>query len=487
MDRSLAATAARAGARLLAALLPLAALGVARLFPSTFLGTRLPWVTPTFAGAAAVAAAGAFVVATVSWLRNGRPRDLLDAAALGSLGTSFALAAFQLVGAEGLSLGLGASGVAFAAASAVRGPVVLDRRVGFAALAGLFLLTEGALAVILLVATSVADAQLTAVLFAGAAVLMAVAAITALDAPNRSASLGIAASSSLVLALARPSASEPLIGVMSMAIAVVVLGWSIAMRDRTPQEAGVAAPASLPGPAPSPPRAADPELEESSRLVRELRGTLAELVGARRTVELQRAEIERVSRTDPLTGIAGRVAILERLRTEAAEARRYAHPLAIILLDIDDFAAFNHEHGLEAGDALLREVALRMRLRVREADALGRLGSDAFLAILPHTDEAGAATFAEALRGRIIDRPLDLAAGETKVAVSIGIALMRPGMTLTDDQLLASVEEALASARAAGGNRIAFDRLHGLARLDERRHPDATEPDEPRAADGDTR
>lgn len=471
----------------MAVLLPLAALGVARLFPSALIRTPLPWVAPSLSGAAAVAAAGAFVAATVSWLRRGHPRDLLDAVALGCLGTSFAMFAFQLVGAEGLSVGLGAGGLAFANASAVRGPVVLDRRVAFAALAVLFLLTEGALAVVLLVASSIADAQLTAALFAGATVLMAVAAITSLETPHRSTAMGMAASSSLVLALTRSTASEPLIGVAAMAIAVGVMGWSIAVRDRAPQETVASAPASLPGP--PAPRVPDvePELEESSRLVRELRGTLAELVGARRTVELQRAEIERAGRTDPLTGIAGRIAILERLRTEAAEARRYAHPLAVILLDIDDFAAFNHEHGLVAGDSLLREIALRMRLRVREADALGRLGSDAFLAILPHTDEAGAATFADALRGRIIDRPVDLGAGETQVAVSIGIALMRPGMNLTDDQLLASVEEALASARAAGGNRIAFDRLHGLARLDERRRPEAPPADVPRAADGDTR
>jgi len=176
-----------------------------------------------------------------------------------------------------------------------------------------------------------------------------------------------------------------------------------------------------------------------------------------------------VGRSDPLTGLDGRPTILERLRTEAAEARRYAHPLAIVLLDIDDFAVFNHVHGLAAGDELLREIALRLRLRTREADALGRLGGDAFLAILPHTDEGGAATFAEALRGQIVGRPLELSIGETRVSVSIGIALMRPGMELSDDGLLASVEEALASARAAGSNRIAFDRLHGLARLDERR------------------
>ncbi len=482
MNRSLAATTARAGARLTAALLPLAALGAARLFPSSFLGTPLPWVAPSFAGTAAVAAASAFVAATVSWQRHGRPRDLLDAAALGSLGTSFALAAFGLVGAAGLSLGFLASAVAFAAASAITNETAPDRRVAFAAMAGLFLLTEGALAAVLLVASSVADAQLTAVLFAGAAVLMTVAAVTALEAPIRAVALGLAASGSLVLALTRSTAAEPLIGVASMAIAVVVLGWSIVVRGRSRGEASFAAPPSLPATAVTTLPGPEPEFDEVPRLVRELRGTLAELVGARRTVELQRTEIERVSRTDPLTGIGGRVAILERLRIEAAEARRYAHPLAVVLLDIDHFAAFNHEHGLDAGDALLREVALRVRLRVREADALGRLGSDAFLAILPHTDEAGAATFAEALRGRIIDRALDLGARETKVAVSIGIALMRPGMTLTDDQLLASVEEALESAKAAGGNRIAFDRLHGLARLDEHRdsrhepdHAEATE------------
>jgi len=407
------------------------------------------------------------MAAVVSWLRHGHLRDLVDAAGLGGLGTTFALVAFELVGAEGLSLGVCASAVAFAAASALRGPAVPDRRVRFGALAGLFLLAEGALAVVFLAASSVADTRLTAVLFAGAAVLLAVAAITALDSSARVVALGIAASSSLVLALGRPTASEPLIGVMSMGIAAMVLGWSIVVRTRAPQVAPTVAP--LPLPAAAPPQQPEPELDETSRLVRELRGTLSELIAARRTVELQRAEIERVNRADPLTGIAGRVAILERLHSEAAEARRYAHPLAVVLLDIDDFAAFNREQGLEAGDALLREVALRMRLRVREADALGRLGSDAFLAILPHTDEAGAATFAEALRGRIIDRPLDLGRGDTRVAVSIGIALMRPGMTLSDDQLLASVEEALASARAAGGNRIAFDRLHGLARLDERR------------------
>jgi diguanylate cyclase (GGDEF)-like protein len=209
--------------------------------------------------------------------------------------------------------------------------------------------------------------------------------------------------------------------------------------------------------------------EQLDRLTRELRGTIEELMHARRTIELQREELERAATIDPLTGVASRSSILERLRVEVAQARRYAHPVAIALVDIDGFAAINREHGLEVGDAVLREAALRLRLRIREADALGRSAGDAFLAILPHTDEAGAATFADALRHRLGQRPIATAHGELPITASIGVAVIRPGEELDTDGLLARADEALGSARAGGGDRIALDRLHGLARLDRAR------------------
>ncbi|HEX2194995.1 MAG TPA: GGDEF domain-containing protein, partial [Candidatus Limnocylindria bacterium] len=216
---------------------------------------------------------------------------------------------------------------------------------------------------------------------------------------------------------------------------------------------------------PDPPASDD----EAQRLTRELRGTIEELLRARRTIELQRDEIAQAAMVDALTGVASRRAILDRLRVEAAQARRYQHPLAVLQLDVDRFAELNHRHGMAVGDEVLREVALRLRLRVRSADALGRAGADSFLALLPHTDEAGAATFADALRRRLLSRPFETSAGELTVGVSIGVAFMRAGMALSDEELLASADEALASARAAGGNRIAFDRAHGLVRLEERR------------------
>jgi diguanylate cyclase (GGDEF)-like protein len=116
-------------------------------------------------------------------------------------------------------------------------------------------------------------------------------------------------------------------------------------------------------------------------------------------------------------------------------------------------------------------VALRLRLRLREADALGRIGNDSFAVILPHTDEAGAAVFAQAVLDRLLERRFPTEAGEMAIRASLGIAIMRGRWTLSSEELLAAAEAALASAKAAGGNRIAFDRLHGLARLDERPAP----------------
>jgi diguanylate cyclase (GGDEF)-like protein len=144
-------------------------------------------------------------------------------------------------------------------------------------------------------------------------------------------------------------------------------------------------------------------------------------------------------------------------------------------MDVDGMGEINAQHGTAVGDAVLRELALRMRVRVREADAIGRVAGDSFLAVLPHTDEKGATVFAEAIRDRATARPVSTGRGEVSVTVSIGVTTMRSRQELTADTLLARADEAVASARAGGGNFIAYDRLHGLARLEERRPegPDA--------------
>lgn len=207
---------------------------------------------------------------------------------------------------------------------------------------------------------------------------------------------------------------------------------------------------------------------DADRLGRELRRTIEDVLQARRTVELQRVELERAASVDPLTGVSSRGAILDRLRIEVAEARRYQHPVAAVLLDVDRFGEINSVHGIAGGDAVLREVALRVRLRVRAADAIGRSGSDGLLAVLPHTEEGGAATFADVLRRRIGQRPVSVGSQEVAISLSVGVAVMRPGEDLDLDGLMARAEDALTRAREAGGNRIALDRPDGRARLEEK-------------------
>jgi diguanylate cyclase (GGDEF)-like protein len=493
VDRSdLAARIAHAGVRLAVVLLAPLAVALLRLLPPLQLtadGAPV-WLATAVAGVASGILALATVLALARGLRDGHAASLGDAAGLGALAAGLAVAALHAleVVAEFPDRGL-------ATAAIIGGALLLVPRAlpaaafrGWAArvAAGVlvFMGVEAALAGAIFLAAS-ADAGPW--LFAGASALAAASALQA-----RSTSLGLLAGGLAALAATRTGSMDTIAALIPLGAAGFGIAWTSAVQLLTWRADGIAAdelaagpPPLLPWPASRDPSA--PEEEESTRLARELRGTIEELLETRRTIELQRVEIARAATTDPLTGVATRRSILERLRVEAAEARRYTHPLALLLLDVDGFARLNHEHGLAVGDAVLRELALRMRLRIRAADALGRAGGDSFLAILPHTDERGAAAFAEALRRRLTTRPVSSEAGELTVGVSIGVAFVRPGMTLSDEELLVAADEALASAKAAGGNRIAFDRLHGLARLENRRTESEPVEEVDKADAGDTR
>jgi diguanylate cyclase (GGDEF)-like protein len=281
-----------------------------------------------------------------------------------------------------------------------------------------------------------------------------------------------------LLAVARPGTFEAVVAMAPLLVVPPLLVAGLAPGQATASRAAALRAAigetehtrlDEPGPTPTPPAPDDPERD---RLGRELRAALAELTDARHTIALQRAELERATDSDALTGVASRAAIMDRLRDEVAAARRYPHPVSIVLVDIDGMGEINATHGTTVGDSVLRELALRMRVRVREADAIGRVAGAAFLAVLPHTDEKGATVFAEAIRDRATQRPISTGKGEVPVSVSIGVTTMRSRQEISADTLLAWADEAVASARAGGGNVIAYDRLHGLARLDERRTDD---------------
>lgn len=93
--------------------------------------------------------------------------------------------------------------------------------------------------------------------------------------------------------------------------------------------------------------------------------------------------LERLARTDPLTGLMNRRGWDDQLARELARARRSGEALSVALLDLDDFKAFNDAHGHQAGDALLVEAAARWNRQLREIDTLCRWGGDEFAVVLP--------------------------------------------------------------------------------------------------------
>lgn len=107
-------------------------------------------------------------------------------------------------------------------------------------------------------------------------------------------------------------------------------------------------------------------------------------------LERQRDELARVSRADPLTDALNRRGFEERFELELAEARRSGRPLAIAVLDLDDFKRVNDRAGHAAGDELLQLTVSRMREALRPMDAVGRLGGDEFAVLFPGAGAADA-------------------------------------------------------------------------------------------------
>ena len=166
-------------------------------------------------------------------------------------------------------------------------------------------------------------------------------------------------------------------------------------------------------------------------------------------------ELRVLATTDFLTGLPNRREFMSRLDDEQARLQRdpgaYA---AVLLLDVDHFKRINDEHGHAAGDAVLRQLAVLMRDGQRKIDMLGRIGGEEFAILLPTADLDAAAMFADRLRQRIAETPMQLDGGiSLVVTVSMGIALMS-GADSGGDVALIRADQALYCAKRGGRNRV---------------------------------
>jgi diguanylate cyclase (GGDEF)-like protein len=152
---------------------------------------------------------------------------------------------------------------------------------------------------------------------------------------------------------------------------------------------------------------------------------------------------------DGLTGMLNRRALDQRLHELTAQAQITGQPVAVIAGDIDHFKRVNDEHGHARGDAVLVEVAYRLRKALRAYDLAYRVGGEEFLVILPGADVSAAAELAEQLRAAVAAEP---AAG-LWVTISFGIA-GSAGRELERERLLGEADTALYEAKARGRDQV---------------------------------
>ncbi|KQP17245.1 diguanylate cyclase [Pseudorhodoferax sp. Leaf265] len=174
-----------------------------------------------------------------------------------------------------------------------------------------------------------------------------------------------------------------------------------------------------------------------------------------RTAELARArdEAEQLARLDALTGVANRRSFQEVAEREFLRARRYGHPLAVLVFDIDLFKQVNDTHGHAAGDMVIRAVAGIVRGAVREVDFLARIGGEEFAVLLPEVQLLDAQRTAERLRELIADWRGAFEGQALRCTASFGVSTIEaddPGF----DTVLQRADHAMYAAKQAGRDQV---------------------------------
>jgi diguanylate cyclase (GGDEF)-like protein len=181
-----------------------------------------------------------------------------------------------------------------------------------------------------------------------------------------------------------------------------------------------------------------------ARLRRELSG-----------LEEGRSTLERLSATDPVTGVWNHRYLQDALAREIERARTAGKPFTLLMCDIDQFHRVNAAHGHQGGSAILRELAQRLALEIRAVDTFARYGGEEFLVLLPDTGTEGAAVVADRLC-YVARKHLSAAAGRrdddpVKLTLSIGAAVF-PADGAHAATLIRAADQSLAAAKAAGGD-----------------------------------
>ncbi len=204
--------------------------------------------------------------------------------------------------------------------------------------------------------------------------------------------------------------------------------------------------------------------------VRDAGGRLTHYVGILQDITESvryREQLEHQANHDALTGLPNRNLLRDRLAHGIAYAQRHGCVLATVFLDLDNFKLVNDTLGHRTGDALLQEIALRLRACVREDDTIARLGGDEFVVLLNDQPSKDSVTHAMQRLVQAVNRPMLLEPHEITPTCSIGISLF-PSDGADGDTLLRHADAAMYRAKAAGRNTFRFYAAEMNAELSQR-------------------
>jgi len=201
------------------------------------------------------------------------------------------------------------------------------------------------------------------------------------------------------------------------------------------------------------------DVTERKRNERELEAQMRLLAASQAELEIANARLREMVARDGLTGLFNHRAFHERSETEFGRARRYGSALSLILLDLDQFKAYNDTHGHLEGDEALRRVGALLLQNARSVDVLARYGGEEFAILLPQCGKGEALLTAERLRTAIETAEWPL----RPVTASLGVStLSAQGQDYR--QLLREADDALYASKSQGRNTIThFDTLSPLA------------------------
>jgi diguanylate cyclase (GGDEF)-like protein len=163
-------------------------------------------------------------------------------------------------------------------------------------------------------------------------------------------------------------------------------------------------------------------------------------------------EIYRMTIMDGLTGAYNKRYFIENLEKEIPRCTRHQRPLSLLMFDIDHFKRINDEHGHLTGDFVLREMARRVKTRVRKEEVFARYGGEEFALVLPETTNEQAAKVAEDIRRIVAAEPFDFEGDRIPVTISLGVGTIE--QEVSPEAFIRIADENLYKAKRSGRNRV---------------------------------